>query len=41
MNLRLSQYQDYVIRDVGVPTQTVVEYIMKELKMWCHEDENN
>jgi len=41
MNLRKKQYQDCVTHDVGVPAQTVVEYIMKELKMWRSEDEND
>ena len=41
INLRKRQYQDCVIHDVGVPSQTVVEYIMKELKMWGSEDEND
>jgi len=41
MNLRKKQYLDCVTRDVGVPASTVIEYIAKELKMLCHQDEND
>ena len=41
-NLRRKQYEDCITCDVGVPTQTVVEYIMNIVKcgvIWMKNDQ--